>query len=98
MFRRAKKGGETRRRIEARKTEPIDGTVASDERGSLAVTDKGVIFDAWCHSLSPMFSALTISVARELALSHRPSRLACIWPGSGAKLSKTWTRASQRPS
>ena len=61
MLRRAKKGGETGGRIEARKTEPIDRTVASDERGSLAVANEGVIFNTWCHILLLMFGALGLA-------------------------------------
>ena len=58
MFRRADKGGEAGWRIEARKTQPVNGTVAPHERGSLAVTDEGVIFNQSWHGILLMFDAV----------------------------------------
>jgi hypothetical protein len=42
---RPQQRGEARRRVEPRNTEPVDGAVAADERGGLAIADQGVILD-----------------------------------------------------
>ncbi len=47
---RAEQGRKDRAGIEARPTQPIDRTVATDESGGLAVADQGVVFNALCHA------------------------------------------------
>jgi len=46
MFGIAEQGGEAGVGVEARPAEPVDGTVAPDQRRGLAVADEGIILDA----------------------------------------------------
>ena len=45
MVWRPQQGGKTCARVEAREAQPVDRTVAADERSRLAIPDKRVVFD-----------------------------------------------------
>ena len=45
-------GREDRRRIEMRRTKPIDGAIHTDQRGGVKISDDAVIFDTQIHSSS----------------------------------------------
>ena len=45
--------GETSGRIEARPAKPIDGKVAPDEGGRLAIPDDCIVFDVQGHAPAP---------------------------------------------
>lgn len=45
----AEERGKARAGIEAREAEPIDGTIAPDQSGGLAIADQGVVFNR-CHN------------------------------------------------
>ncbi len=51
MFRRAEESGITGVRIEPWPTQPIYGTIATDQRGRLAVADKRVVFNTQRHTV-----------------------------------------------
>ena len=49
VLRPAEKCGETGPRVESRQAEPIDGAVAADQRGRVAIADQGVVLDRQRH-------------------------------------------------
>jgi hypothetical protein len=51
MVRRAEESRETGVGIEPRPTQPIDGTIAPDQRGRLAVADKRIVFNTQRHAI-----------------------------------------------
>jgi hypothetical protein len=51
MFGRAEESRETSVRIEPWPTQPINGAVATDQRGRLAVADKRVVFNTQRHAV-----------------------------------------------
>src|SRR5690606_24251877 len=51
VLRPAEQGGEAGAGVEARPAEPVDGSVARDERRRLAVADQGVVLDARGHAV-----------------------------------------------
>ena len=52
VFRRTEESRETGIRIEPWPTQPINGTIATDQRGCLAVTDKRVVFNPQRHAIT----------------------------------------------
>ena len=49
VFRRAEQSGEAGAGVETRQTQPVDGAVAADQGGGVAVAEEGIIFDAAGH-------------------------------------------------
>jgi hypothetical protein len=62
FFRRAKQRRETGVRIKSRPAQPINGTIAVDQRGRLAVADARIVFNRQDHqSTIPLGGSLQVT-------------------------------------